>query len=86
MGTRLRADDGGSIPGEVSDRVFLFSTASGLALGPAQPSIRWVPGAFCTALERPGLEAGLSPPSTAEVDNAWSCASTLMCLRGVVLG
>jgi hypothetical protein len=35
-------------------RIFLFTTASRLALGPTQPPIQWIPGA-------------LSPPSSSEV-------------------
>jgi hypothetical protein len=37
-------------------------------------------------VKRPGREANHSPPSTAEVKNAWSYTSTLpICLQGVVL-
>jgi hypothetical protein len=33
-------------------------------------------GAFSLAVKRPGREADHSPPSSAEVKNAWSCTST----------
>jgi hypothetical protein len=53
-----------------------ISTASRLALGPTQPPIQWVPGDFPIGIKRPGREANHSPPSTAEVKNAWSYTST----------
>jgi hypothetical protein len=43
-------------------RIFLFTTASRMALGPTQPPIQWVPGALSL-----GREAENSPPSSAEV-------------------
>jgi hypothetical protein len=46
--------------------IFLF-TASRTALGPTQPPIEWVPGAFSLGVKRPGREADHSPPSSAEV-------------------
>jgi hypothetical protein len=46
--------------------IFLFTTASRPALGPAQP-IQWVPGALSLGIKRPGREADHSPPSCAEV-------------------
>jgi hypothetical protein len=45
---------------------FLFATASGPALGPTQPPIKWVPWALL-GVKRPGCEADHSPPSSAEV-------------------
>jgi hypothetical protein len=48
--------------------------------------IQWVPGALSLGLKRPGREADHSPPSSAEVKNAWSCISTPpIRLHGVVL-
>jgi hypothetical protein len=79
-------DDGGSIPGRGNDRIFLFATASRPALGPTQPPIQWLPGALSLGIKRLGREAAHSPPSTAEVMNAWSYTSTLpIRLYGVVL-
>jgi hypothetical protein len=59
-----------------SQGIFLFSTASRPALGPTQPTIQWVPGAISLGVKRPGCEADHSPPSSAEVKNAWSYTST----------
>jgi hypothetical protein len=56
--------------------IFLFFTASRTALGPTQPPIQWVPGALSLGVKRPGREADHSPPSSAEVKNAWSYTST----------
>jgi hypothetical protein len=47
--------------------MFLFTTASRTALGPTQPPIQWVPGAFSLEVKRPGREADHSRPSSAEV-------------------
>jgi hypothetical protein len=38
--------------------------------------IQGVPGALSVGVKRPGREANHSPPSSAEVKNAWSYAST----------
>jgi hypothetical protein len=56
--------------------IFLFTTASRTALGPTQPRIQWVPGALSLGVKRPGREADHSPPSSAEVKNAWNYTST----------
>jgi hypothetical protein len=65
---------------------FLFTTASGMALGPTRPPIQWVPGALSLGVKRLGREADHSPPSSPEVKNAWSYTSTLSIhLHGVVL-
>jgi hypothetical protein len=55
---------------------FFFTTASRTALGPTQPPIQWVPGALSLGVKRPVREADHSPPSSAEVKNAWSYTST----------
>jgi hypothetical protein len=56
--------------------IFLFTTVSRMALGPTQPPIQWVPGALSLGVKRPEREADCSPPSSAEVKNAWSYTST----------
>jgi hypothetical protein len=57
----------------------------GWALGPTQPLIQWVPGALSVEVKRPGREAHHSPPSSAEVKNAWIYTSTPpILLHGVV--
>jgi hypothetical protein len=45
-------------------------------VGPTQPPIQWVPGVLSLRVKRPGREADHSPPSSAEVKNAWSYTST----------
>jgi hypothetical protein len=66
--------------------IFLFTTASRPALGPTQPPIQWVLGSLSLRVKRPGREANHSPPSSAEVKNAWSYTSTSpISLHGVVL-
>jgi len=56
--------------------IFLFTTASRMALGPTQYPIQRVPGAFSLGIKRPGREGNHSPPSSADVKNAWSYTST----------
>jgi hypothetical protein len=66
--------------------IFLFTTASRTALRPTQPPIQRVPGALSLGVKRPGRETDHSPPSSAEVRNAWSYTSTHpIRLYGVVL-
>jgi hypothetical protein len=55
--------------------IFLFSTASGLALGPTKLPIQLVPWILSLGEKRPRLEADHSLPSSAEV-KAWSYTST----------
>jgi hypothetical protein len=56
--------------------IFLFTTASRMALGPTQPPIQWVTGVLSLRIKRPGRETDHSPPSSAEVKNEWSYTST----------
>jgi hypothetical protein len=56
-----------------------FATASRPALKPTQPPIQWVTGAISQGVKRPGRESGHSPPSSAEVKNAWSYTYTPPC-------
>jgi hypothetical protein len=56
--------------------IILFTTVSGTALGPTQPPIQWVPAALSLEVKRPGREAYHSPPSSAEVMNAWNYTFT----------
>jgi hypothetical protein len=55
--------------------IFLFTTVSGPAVGPIQPPMQWVPAALTPGVKRPGREADHSPPSSAEVKNAWRYTS-----------
>jgi hypothetical protein len=55
--------------------IFLFTTASRLALGPTKPPLQWVPGDLSKGVKRPRREADHSP-SSAEVKNEWSYTST----------
>jgi hypothetical protein len=65
---------------------FLFTTMSRLALVPTQPHIQRVPEVLSFGIKRPGCEADDSPPSSAEVKNAWSYILTPpIRLPGVVL-
>jgi hypothetical protein len=47
--------------------IFLFTTASRTAVGPTQPPIQWILEALSLGVNRPGREAGNSPPSNSEV-------------------
>jgi hypothetical protein len=51
---------------------FLFTTTSRPALGLTQPPIQWLPGALSLGVKQLKRETGHSPPSSAEVKNAWS--------------
>jgi hypothetical protein len=52
--------------------IFLFTNASRTALGHTQPPIQWIPGALSLGVKRLEREVDHSPPSSAEVKNAWS--------------
>jgi hypothetical protein len=56
--------------------IFVFTIASRTALWPTQPPIQWVPGAISLGVKRPVREADHTPPSSAEVKNAWSYTSS----------
>jgi hypothetical protein len=56
--------------------IFLFTTASILALGFTQPPILWLPGALSLGVKRPVRESDHSPLSSSEVKNACSYTST----------
>jgi hypothetical protein len=56
--------------------IFLFTTVSRMALGPTQPPIQWIPRVLSLGVKRPEREDDHSPPSSAEVKNAWSYTST----------
>jgi hypothetical protein len=55
--------------------IFLFTTVSRPALGPTQPPISWLQGTISLGVKRPVSAADHSPPSSAEVKNAWSYTS-----------
>jgi len=55
--------------------IFLFTATSRPARWSTQTPIQWVPGAPSLCIKRPGREANHSPPSNAEVKNAWSFTS-----------
>jgi hypothetical protein len=68
--------------------IFLFTAVSRTALRPTQPPILllWVPGSISLGVKRPGREADHSPPSSAEVQNAWIYTSIpLIRLHGMVI-
>jgi hypothetical protein len=56
--------------------IFLFTTASRLALGPTQTPIQRATDALSLGIKRPGREVDHSPQSSKEVSNAWSYTST----------
>jgi hypothetical protein len=61
-------------PGRIKN--FFFSTSPRPSLGPTQPPIQRVTGAFTPGVDRPGLEADHSPPTSAKVKNMWMYTST----------
>jgi hypothetical protein len=66
--------------------ISLFTTASTSALGHTQPPIQWVPVALSMGVNWPGREADHSPPSSADVKNAFIYTYTPpIRLIGVVL-
>jgi hypothetical protein len=87
--TRLRAVRSG-FDSRQGQRTDVFASAFIPALGPIQPPIQWVLDALSPEVKRPGREADHSPPSSAEVKNAWSYTSTpqyvFMASRLITLG
>jgi hypothetical protein len=68
---------GGSIPGRGCE-FFSPPPRPDRLWGSTQPRIQWVPGTISLGVKRPGREADHSPPSSAEVKNAWSYISVFM--------
>jgi hypothetical protein len=52
--------------------ILLFAAVPRLTLGPTRPPTQWVLGALSPGVKLLGREADHSPPSSAEVKNAWS--------------
>jgi hypothetical protein len=50
---------------------FLFTTAPKPALGLTQPPVQWVTVSLSLEVKRLGREADHSPPTSAEMKNAW---------------
>jgi len=48
--------------------LYFGRTTSRKALGPAKPTIQWVPGALSLGVKRPGREAEHSSPSSADFE------------------
>jgi len=81
--------DRGSIPGKGNDVFYSLHHRVWTGSGPIQPPIQCVPGALIHVINRPGREAdrSRSPPSSAEVKNAWSYTSSpSVRLHGVTRG
>jgi hypothetical protein len=55
---------------------FDYSVHIAPVMGTTQPPIKWVPGALSPQVKRPRRVAGRSPPTSAEVKNAWIYTST----------
>jgi len=58
-------------------------SSSATALGPTQPSIQWIPMTLSPGTKQMQHKADHSPPCSAEVENEWSCISTLPCANTV---
>jgi hypothetical protein len=54
----------------------IITTVSRTALGPTQPPIQWVQGAFSLGVKRPGCEADHSPHLVPGSKNEWTYTST----------
>jgi hypothetical protein len=66
-------------------QIFLHSTASTPGLGPTEPPIQWVSGAFPPWVKQPGREADHTLLSSAEVENGGALPPLPIRLHGVVL-
>jgi hypothetical protein len=67
-------------------RIFLFTTVSGMALGPTQPPIQWVPGAISLGVNRLGVKLTTHLHLLPKSKKEWSCISTPpIHLHGVML-
>jgi len=67
-------------------KVFLLNMTLYSAFRRILVRFQWVPGALFLGVKRPGREVDHSPPSSAEVKNAWNYTSTPpIRLHGVVL-
>jgi hypothetical protein len=64
--------------------IFLYSTASRLALRPIQPPKNQVPGALSTWVMQPGREAEHSTPSSGEVKYGGAVPPLPLCHHGIV--
>jgi hypothetical protein len=64
--------------------IHLFANASGLALGPTQSSIEWLPGVYFRGVKRSERKADFSLPLCTEVKDAWSYTSMSMLLHSIV--
>jgi hypothetical protein len=53
-----------------------FSTSFRPVLGPTHPLVQCVPGVLSPGVKRPGSDADLSPPPSAEVKRIWIYTST----------
>jgi hypothetical protein len=69
-------DQGVRVRVPVGARIFHFSMSPRPALGSTRPPIQWVTGALSLGVKRPGREADLSPPISAEVKKMWTSTST----------
>jgi hypothetical protein len=56
--------------------IFLFTTASRMALRPTQLPIQREIGVISLGVKEPGRETDHSSPSSAEIKNVWSYTST----------
>lgn len=59
------------------EKVFLFYTTSGPALGLTQLPLQWVPGSISRRAKGPGREADHSPPSSAQAKNGGAAQGQL---------